>query len=88
MVAGEKALEVTAKNTKCMVRRSAQNAGQIHNFKMGNKSFGKVGQFRYLATTLTYQNSILIEIKSRLQSGTACYHSVQNILCSVCYTKI
>jgi hypothetical protein len=28
------------------------------------------------------QNSIQEEIKSRLESGNACYHSVQNILCS------
>ena len=89
MVAGEqKALEVSAENTKCMVRRRAQNAGQIHNLKMVNKSSERVGQFRYLATTLTDQNSILIEIKSRLKSGSACCHSVQNILCSRCYKKI
>jgi hypothetical protein len=89
LVAGEeKALKVTAENTKCMVRRRAQNSGQIHNLKMGNTSFQSVGQFRYLATILTDQNSILTEIKSRLTSGNACYHSVQNILCSICYTKI
>jgi hypothetical protein len=28
------------------------------------------------------QNSIQEEIKSRLKSGNACYHSVQNLLCS------
>jgi hypothetical protein len=89
LVAGEeKALEVTAENTKCMVRCRAQNAGQIHNLKKGNKSFEGLGQFRYLATTITYQNSILIEIKSRMKSGKACCHSVQNILRSFCCTKI
>jgi hypothetical protein len=31
---------------------------------------------------LKNQNSIQEEIKSRLKSGNACYHSVQNILCS------
>jgi len=36
----------------------------------------------YLGTTLTNQNSILEEIKSRLKSGNACYHLVQNILSS------
>jgi len=35
-----------------------------------------------LGTTLTNQNSIQEEIKSRLKSGTACYHSVQNLLSS------
>jgi len=33
----------------------------------------------YLGTTLTYQNSIQEEIKSRLKSGNACYHLVQNL---------
>jgi len=35
-----------------------------------------------LGTTLTNQNSIAEEIKSRLNSGNACYHSVQNLLSS------
>ena len=39
-------------------------------------------EFKYLGTTLTYQNSIPEEIKSRLRSGNACYHSVQNLLSS------
>jgi len=33
-----------------------------------------------LGTTLTNQNSIQEEIKRRLKSGNACYHSVQNRL--------
>ena len=37
-------------------------------------------EFKYLGTTLTNQNSIVEEIKSRLRSGNACYHSVQNLL--------
>ena len=38
-------------------------------------------EFKYLGT-LTNQNSIQEEIKSRLRSGNACYHSVQNLLSS------
>jgi len=41
-----------------------------------------VEEFKYLGTTLTIQNSIREEIKSRLRSGNACYHSVQNLLTS------
>jgi hypothetical protein len=43
--------------------------------------------FKYLGTTLTNQNYIQEEIKSRLKSGNACYHSVQNILCSGLLSK-
>jgi hypothetical protein len=39
--------------------------------------------FRYLGTTLTNKKNIHHEIKSRLNSGNACYHSVQNILSSL-----
>ena len=43
--------------------------------------------FNYLGTTLTNQNSIVEEIKSRLRSGNACYHSVQNLLSSRLLSK-
>ena len=35
-----------------------------------------------MGTTLKNQNSVQEEIKSRLKSGNACYHSVQNLLSS------
>ena len=37
-------------------------------------------QIKYLRTTLTNKIYIHEEIKSRLKSGNACYHSVQNLL--------
>ena len=43
---------------------------------------------RYLGTTLTNQNSIQEEIKSRLKSGNACYFSVQYLLFSTLLSKI
>jgi len=43
-----------------------------------------VEQFKYFGTTLTSQNSIQEEVKSRLKSGNACYHLVQRI-CSATY---
>jgi len=46
-----------------------------------------VEQFKYLGTTLTNENSIQEEIKSRLKSCNACYHSVQNILSSSLLSK-
>ena len=44
-------------------------------------------EFKYLATTLTNQNSIQEEIKSRLKSGNACCHSVQNLFSSSLLSK-
>jgi len=46
-----------------------------------------VDEFKYLGTTLTNQNSIQEEIKSRLKSGNACYHSVQTLLSSSLLSK-
>jgi len=45
-----------------------------------------VEEFKYLGT-LTNQNSIAEEIKSRLRSGNACYHSVLNLLYSRLLSK-
>jgi len=70
-----------------MVTSQDQNAGQNHSIKIDNISFERVEQFKYLGTTLTNQNSIQEEIKSRLKSGSACYHSVQNRLSSSLLSK-
>jgi hypothetical protein len=52
------------------------------NQKIANRSFENVSQFKYLGTTVTDQNFIQEEIKRILNSGNACYHSVQNLLSS------
>jgi hypothetical protein len=46
-----------------------------------------VSQFKYLGTTVTNQSLIQKEIKWRLKSGNACYHSVQNLLSSRLLSK-
>jgi UDP-galactopyranose mutase len=65
-----------------MVMSQDQIAGRSHNMKVKNRTFGRVEEFKYLGTTLTYQNSIQKEIKGGLKSGNACYHSVQNLFSS------
>jgi hypothetical protein len=41
-----------------------------------------VVQFKYLGTAVTDINFIQVEVKKSLNSGNACYHSVQNLLSS------
>ena len=60
---------------------------QYHDIKMGNKFSERVEKFKYLETTLTNKNSTHEEIKSRMKSRNACYHSVQNLLSSSLITK-
>ena len=73
-------LEVNADKTEYMVMYRDQKAGPSHSIKIDNISLARVEGFRYLGTTLTYQNSIKEEIKIIFKSENACYHSVQNIL--------
>jgi hypothetical protein len=61
---------------------SHKEAGQKHSTKIANRSFKGVTKLKYLGTTLTDQNCMQEEIKSRLNSGNACYHSVQSLLSS------
>jgi len=46
-----------------------------------------VQELKYLEATLTNRNSVQEEIKNRLKSGNACYHSVQNLLSSILLSK-
>ena len=52
-----------------------------------NSTFESVEDFKCLEKALTNQNSIPKEIKSRLRSGNACYHPVQNLLSSRLLSK-
>jgi hypothetical protein len=46
-----------------------------------------VSQLKYFGTTVTDQNLIQQEIKRRLNSGNACYHSVKSLLSSHLLSK-
>jgi hypothetical protein len=62
-----------------MLMSGSQKIGQKHSIKIADRSVEDVAKFIYLGTTLTEQNCIHEEIKSRLNSGNACYHSVNNL---------
>jgi hypothetical protein len=83
----ETGLEVNADKTKYMVMSRDRNAGRGHSVKIDNSSLERVEEFKYLGTTLTDQNYIQEEIKSRLKLGNACYYSVHNLLSSRLLSK-
>jgi hypothetical protein len=64
-----------------------QNAGPNHDIKIANRCFENLAQFRYLATTVTNQNLIHEKITRRLNSDSACHHSVQKLLSSCRLSK-
>jgi len=58
-----------------------------HHIKIDNSSCEGVEEVKYLRTTVTNQNYIQEEIKSKLKSGNACSYSVQNLLSSSLLSK-
>jgi hypothetical protein len=73
-------LDVNPKKTKYVLMSRYQKAGQKHSVKITNRSFEDVTKFQYLVTTLTDQKCMHKEIWERLNSGSACYYSVQSLL--------
>jgi hypothetical protein len=63
------------------------NSGKNQNIRIANEPTENVAKFKSLRTTLTNQNDIHDEIKSRLNSGNACYYSAQNLLSSRLMSK-
>jgi hypothetical protein len=57
-----------------------QETGQKHSIYIVNGSLEDVEKFKYFGTTLTDQNCVHEEIKSRLNSGNACCRSFQSRL--------
>jgi hypothetical protein len=74
--------EVGPEKTKNMLMSRSQKVGQKHIIKIANRSLENAAKLKYLGTTLTDQNHTHEEIKSRLNSGNGCYHSVQSLLSS------
>jgi hypothetical protein len=82
----EVGLEVNPEKTKYMLMSHSQKIGQKDSIKLANRSSDDVGKFKYLGSTLTEKISCT-EIKSRLNSGNACYHLFQSLLSSCLLSK-
>ena len=61
--------------------------GNNQNLIIDNNSFEPVSKFKYLGVILTNENDIKEEIKSRLNSGNACYFSLHKLLSSRLLSK-
>jgi hypothetical protein len=83
----EVGLEVNTEKTVCRLIFYRQNAGQYHNTKAANTSFENVPKFKHFGKKVRNQIFIHKETKSRLNSGNAFYHSVQNFCLLACCTK-
>jgi hypothetical protein len=75
-------LGVNTEKIKYVLLSRHLKAWPNRGIKIGNRRFENVAQFRYLGTTITNQYLIEEKIKRKLNSGNACYHSVQNLLSS------
>jgi hypothetical protein len=69
---------VNPEKTKYMLVSRCQKAGQKQSIKIGNRSFESLAKFKYLGKTQD-KNCFHEEVKSRLNSWNACYHSVQSL---------
>jgi hypothetical protein len=61
-----------------MIMPRHPNSGQNQNIRIDNESFEEVAKLKYLRKTLRYQNDIHDEINRILNSGNACYYSLQH----------
>jgi UDP-N-acetylglucosamine 2-epimerase len=80
----EVGLEINVEKTKYVLLSRHRNVGQNRNIKIAytRKSFENVSQYKCFGTTVTNQNLTQEEIKRIMNSGNACYHSVQNLVSS------
>jgi hypothetical protein len=73
-------LEVNPEKTEYMLMSCYQKAGQKLSLKIASRSFEDVARIKYFGATVTDQKCIWEGIKSRLNLGNACYHSVESLV--------
>jgi hypothetical protein len=72
-------IEIHTEKMKYVIVSCHQNLGQNQYMRITKESFENVSKLRILRDD-TNQNDVHEEIKNRLNSGNACYHSVHNLL--------
>jgi len=78
----EVSLEVKTEKLSVCLCLTIKMREKNHKLWITNKSFESVAKFNYFGIRITNQNCIHEEIKSRLNVGNVCYHSIQNLLSS------
>jgi hypothetical protein len=78
----EVGLEVNPEKTKYKLISRCHKTGQKYSIKIAIRCFEDVAKFKYFGKTRTDQNHMHEGIKSKLNSGNACYLSVQSLLSS------
>jgi hypothetical protein len=73
-------LDVDPQKIKYMLILRYQKVGQKHIRKKANSIVEDVAECKFFRTALMDQNCMHEEIKSRLNFGNVCYHSVQRFL--------
>jgi hypothetical protein len=65
-----------------MLMSHNNKAGQRQSMKIANRFLEGMAEFKYLGTTVRDENFMHEDIKSRLNLGNTCYHSVHSLLSS------
>jgi hypothetical protein len=76
-------LKINARESKYMLISCHQN----YNINTDNKPFESVIRLKYLEMTAAAQSYIHTEVKSKLNLGYACWHSIKNISSSHLLSK-
>jgi len=73
--------------TKYMIMSRDQNAGRSYSMMIDNSSIERVEEFKYLGTTLTYQNSFRKKLTADLSWGMLAIIRCRIFYLPVCYAK-